>query len=185
MNKKNVFALVLSLAAIFAIILTSETAQAALLPGSPQDPLVTRAYVDSRIEELTNRIAMLEQMIQGTAPPAVEGQQVDMAQIMAMVDARLANIVLSGGVVPFTIHQVEAGQRIFFEAGAEFIVRVGTVLALAGPNGHIDVTAGRDVAHGEFIRLNHLMLIPQTDGRGVQFNTPGWIMIKGGFWFGD
>lgn len=183
MNKKNIVTLALSLVAILAILLTGESLQAALQPGGIEDPLVTRSYVDSRIEELTNRIAVLEQMLQGAAPPVAGGQQVNMAEIMAQVDARLAGFAATGGVVPFTIHQVEAGQRIFFEAGAEYIVRVGTAVALAGPNGHIDVTAARDIQHGEIIGLNHLILIPQTDGRGVQFNTIGWIMIKGGFWF--
>lgn len=186
MNKKNAFTLALSLIAIIAIIFSGESAQAALQPGGAQDPLVTRSYVDSRIAELTSRIVALEQMIQGMAPPAAEGPQINIAEITALVDARLANIAIEYGVVvPFTIHQVQAGQRIFFEAGAEYIVRVGTVMALAGPNGHIDVTAGRDIAHGELIGLNHLILIPQTDGRGVHFHTSGWIMIKGGFWFAE
>ena len=171
MNKKSVFALCLSLFAIAMLVKAGMPMQAGAQPGDANDPLVTRRYVDNRINELSAQIARLEAMISGGqiapgAPP----------------DGQLPPAMGAGAeVMLFRIYYVPQGQRIYFEGGAEFLLRTGDVSAVTGANGFIDITAGRDVTNGETIYHNHLLLVPVTDGRGVQFHTSGWIMIKGGY----
>ena len=87
----------------------------------------------------------------------------------------------SGDVVPFRIERIAVGSTLIAHEGAEFIVRSGMATAVTGPNGMVDITAGRDVMNGEQISHNHLLLVPRTDGRGFLANTDVYVMIKGGF----
>ena len=116
------------------------------------------------------------------APPALSTEQLAL-EVLALIEARHGG-ALAGGeprVVPFQIYSVPAGRRLIFEAGAEFVLRTGNVTAVTGENGFVDITGGRDVTGGETISHNHLHLVPASDGRGLQFVTNGWIMIKGGY----
>ena len=186
MNKKSTVTLCLSLIAITLLVYTNIPNLAGAQPGDAHDPLVTRRYVDNRINELTAQIARLEAMITGGqaiphVPPAHAPQAPAAHAPPAgpVQEAPATGVV--GVVVPFQIYNVPAGRTIYFEAGAEFILRSGNVSAVTGYNGFIDITAGRDVLNGETIYHNHLLLVPVTDGRGLYFHTSGWIMIKGGY----
>jgi hypothetical protein len=165
-------------------------------PGDQTDPLVTRSYVNLRIAELGAEISMLQHQLAtmpvggGTAPGTVNQDQL-FAEIMLyfenmygeMLRRAAANVQGPGGATAlWTVLQAQPGQRIVFDAGADFIVRTGaaTVVAPVVDVGIPDVTAGRDVTNGQAVGLNHLMLVPQTDGRGVLFSQPSWIMIRGG-----
>jgi hypothetical protein len=175
-------------------------------PGTVLDPLVTRNYVDSRIAELQNEIAVLRNIVAGVSPTDIlnlptqqAGQavitQADrdalMAEMIAHFEATYASIILQQAlhgpgfvtqVVPFQVIHAQAGQIITFEAGTEFILRGGTAVALTGPlNGIPNVTAGTDVMNGEAIGLNHLMMIPFTDGRGMVLQSEAWVMVRGGY----
>ena len=133
-------------------------------PGSSNDPLVTQSYVDRRIAELQAQINALQAQIGAGAPGG--------------------NVVIPpapGQVVPFTPLLVPRGSTLVAEAGVEIILRSGTAYVVAGPNGLVDVTAGRDIANGQRVSPNHLLLVPATDGRGLRFTTDAWLMIKGGF----
>ena len=204
MNKKSIVALCLSLFAVSMLVYANIPILAGAQPGDVQDPLVTRRYVDARINELTAQISRLEALISGGqtvpqtpgqapplghSPPPGVGENIDgdalLSEILIMLEDRHGDLFGRAEVVPFQIYNVPAGQRIYFEAGAEFILRTGDVTAITGENGFIDVTAGRDVTNGETISRNHLLLVPVTDGRGVHFNTGGWILIKGGYQVAD
>ena len=88
---------------------------------------------------------------------------------------------LGGTVVPFEALMVPEGRTLIGHAGAEFILRGGSATAVSGPDGMVDVTAGRDVVSGETMPTNHLLLVPRSDGRGFIAHTDVWVMIKGGF----
>lgn len=80
-----------------------------------------------------------------------------------------------------TVH-VLAGQRIIGGAGAEIILRSGEATAIDnGANGVSDITSGTDLMSGMQVGLNHLLLIPRDDGRGIAASTEGWIMVRGDF----
>ena len=201
MNKKLILGL--SILAISMLVFTNIPRLAGAQPGDAADPLVTRRYVDARINELTAQISRLEAMISAGAalpqapgqvppagqapPPAAANIDADalLSEVLTMLEERHSDLFGRAEALAFQIYNVPAGQRIYFKQGAEFILRTGNVVAVTGAHGFIDVTEGRDVTNGETINHNHLLLVPVTDGRGLQFITGGWILIKGGYEVAD
>ena len=172
-------------------------------PGSPQDPLVTRRYVDERVAALEARIAVLEAAIMGHVPIdpgqatgggfTQEDRDAMFLDFLQYFDLMYGNLLrqLFGDEVPFpglptattdelVVLNVPAGRVITFEGGAEFILRAGSAVVIAGENGIVNVTEGIDVANGELVAHNNLMLVPATDGRGVVFTTGSWVIVRGG-----
>jgi hypothetical protein len=70
---------------------------------------------------------------------------------------------------------------MILENGTEAVLRSGTATVIAGPNGLLDMTAGRDIANGESVNRNHLLIAPRSDGRGMRFTSSAWVMVRGGF----
>ena len=109
-------------------------------PGSEQDPLVSKSYVD----------------------------------------AQIAAVKSSNG--SFAVVQMKAGQKIVGQEGTEIIVRSGEATAIDnGENGISDLTDGKDLRTGQTAPLNHLLLVPREDGRGILAGTDGYLMIRGGY----
>jgi len=76
--------------------------------------------------------------------------------------------------------QLGPGQRLEGSAGTEIIVRSGTARAVASASGGVcDVTGGKDLAQGERVPLNHLLIVPRTDGRGISADTALFVMVRG------
>jgi len=148
-------AIITAMAALLILSHLHTTAYAQ--PGTEVDPLVTQRYVDERIAVLQAQITALQNQI-GSVQPSEPSQG-----------------------EPFMPLFVPQGSILIAEAGAEIILRSGTANVIAGPNGLVDVTAGQDIANGQPISRNHLLLVPATDGRGLIFNADSWLMIKGGF----
>jgi hypothetical protein len=178
-------------------------------PGESDDPIVTRRVLEARFTQLSEEIAILRSIVASVAPnalpntstattniPATERDAI-FADVMeyfekmygAKLDAALQIIPGPGDepkecepqLVPFEVLNPQAGQVIIFEAGAEFILRGGKAVAITGINGIPDVTAGADILNGENIGLNHLMMIPVSDGRGIHFHAESWLMVRGGY----
>jgi len=174
-------------------------------PGDANDPLVTRRYVDERFAALSSEIATLRAIVSGLAPGSVnipsggittaERDQL-FAEIMLYFETVYGEMLRQAAagaaippqtgaqtaeVVPFTPLFIPAGRILVAEAGVEIILRSGQATVIAGPNGLVDITAGLDIANGEQVSQNHLLLVPASDGRGMLFNTDAWIMIKGGY----
>jgi len=79
------------------------------------------------------------------------------------------------------IVNLEPGQRLIAQAGAEIILRAGKACVIASPAGGLaDVTAGRDVGQGTLV-ANHLLVVPRSDGRGVEALTRTVLMARGAF----
>ncbi|MBQ3065568.1 MAG: hypothetical protein IJC98_04975 [Clostridia bacterium] len=79
----------------------------------------------------------------------------------------------------FEVVRLEIGQAII--GNCEMILRSGTAIAFCpGINGISDLTAGADLADETNIPLNHLLLVPRDDGRGI-FVTSGeaYVMVRG------
>ncbi len=126
---------------VFAV--TVAAAAAADTPGSEDDPVVTKSYVDSQIAHLKN-----------------------------------------GGVSSdsYKAVQLAAGQKLIGNEGTEVILRSGEAAAIDnGANGVSDVTGAKDLMTGQSVAQNHLLLIPRTDGRGIQAITEVWVMVRGSY----
>lgn len=147
------------LVGIIIIMAGSTTASGASYSdaGSSTDPLVTLSYVEERIESLNSSL-----------------------------DARLkaleSNSGSGGEAVSYKVVKVNEGQIISLEANAQFVLRTGMATAIAGQGGGLsDLTTGINLSTGDSVALNHLLLIPQSDGRGVEMNSNGYVMISGGY----
>ncbi len=84
--------------------------------------------------------------------------------------------------VSYTPVQLNAGQILIGGEGTEIILRSGIATAIDnGANGVSDITAGADLMTGADIGLNHLLLIPRDDGRGITAVTEIWVMVRGNY----
>jgi hypothetical protein len=210
-NMKNIKLIILScfilvIAGFAYFYIPTQAAQ----PGTNADPLVTQRFVEEQISKLSEEIAILRGILATVAPNALpstgtssSGTNISasdrdglFAEVMEYFEKmygerldRALEMVPPPGHEPrepqtvvFTVLNPQAGQVMTFNAGTEFILRGGRASAVTGPlNGIPDVTAGQDVMNGENIGLNHLMMIPVTDGRGVHFQAESWIMVRGGY----
>jgi len=140
-------------------------------PGSIDDPVVTKSYVDQQVSQL------LEIFNQQPSKPddsnnntGSNGSDTDTTQPVA--------------VAPIIVEELTAGDILVGKAGAEIIVRNGNVVVYGpGDNGVPDVTGGADIAVGAKVPLNHQLIIPRDDGRGVQVKADSkgttYIMVRG------
>jgi len=190
---------IITAAALIPQLRTNVTAQ----PGDANDPLVTRRYVDERINalwaenvSLRNELNQLRALVEAGGTPGVPHQpginldlvtDTIMREVMLYFEAMYGDMlrVASEGtrLVPFTPMYVEAGRTMVIEGGTEMILRSGQAVVVSGPNGLVDLTAGRDIVNGQPVQQNHMMLAPISDGRGFHFVTNAWIMIRGDFHF--
>lgn len=124
-------------------------------PGSADDPIVTKGYVDSAVARL------VQQELQRLGPSS---------------GGASASSKLEVVTVPF-------GKKIIVEDGGELIVRSGKAIAYSNDaNGLSDMTDGVDIAPGKPVGNNHLILFPR-GGRGVEADpqqTRGLIVIVRG-----
>jgi hypothetical protein len=178
-------------------------------PGSSEDPVALKSYVDAKIREVEAKIGGASNA-RGTGAAANSGAGSADASLVAKLDElskkvdslsaentelkmRIsgANTVGGDGNAPvlagsgserFEVYEIKEGQRVLLGAGAEVIVRTGRVSAIKGEFGGLaNLTAGKDCDAGESVAANNLLLSSREDGRGLRFNTDSYVLIKGGF----
>lgn len=165
MKKINIIAA----STILITTLFAGTTQAGYIePGSELDPVVTQSYVDKKFDEIKKdsisnkgKIEQLEKDIEGISKDSGNNNQIT------------ADV--------FKVVELKKGQTLTAGESTEIIIRSGNVTAIASKNGGIsDITQGKDLQTGDKIDLNHLLIIPRSDGRGIEVNLDGtFIMIKG------
>ncbi len=152
--KQVVMGAVIGLAIGAALTIPFSEAEGA---GTSSDPLVTVSYMQDQMAQM--KADILEQV--GTAK---DSEQTTSSQ----------------GTSLFEILNVEKDSKIYFGDSAEFILRVGSATVL-DPNtvGIPDLTDGDKVMASEAVPIDHHMLVPSNDGRGIVVTADSWIMIKG------
>jgi len=141
-------------------------ADSATQPGSVDDPVVTKSYVDEQIRKLLNG---------GTTAPTPTPTPVPSA----------TPTVTEAAGVTTAIIKLEPNQTLYVDAGADSVVRTGKVIAFSSDtNGITDATSGKDILPGSSVENNHLLIFPR-DGRGLKpdpkFKDEIYIMIRGGY----
>lgn len=77
--------------------------------------------------------------------------------------------------------ELKEGQVLQCHAGTEFIPRRGqAVIVDTTGNGIPDVTEGRDIYVNELVSLNHLLIVPRDDGRGVKAQSASVVLLYRG-----
>jgi hypothetical protein len=81
-------------------------------------------------------------------------------------------------------NRIHIGNNLIGDAGTEIILRYSsssTNAITSDLGGLSDITAGVDLANGEAIPKNHLLIIPRSDGRGVIVNEYAIFMVRGSY----
>lgn len=140
MKKKSV---VLALAFCLLLALAAMAAE----PGSADDPLVSKSYLDTVVV------------------PYLEG------------------LISSGGTAAvFGVVEVPAGKNLIGGAGCEMILRMGSAVIVATAKGGVcDSTSGIDLPNAAEAPLNHLLIVPLNDGRGLLAAEKCLVMVKGAY----
>jgi hypothetical protein len=112
-------------------------------PGSTDDPLVTKSYVDEQIKNA------LSGGVVGSSSPSS-----------------------STAGTPYTIIRLPAGHTLIGNANTKIIVRTGKAIVYSNvaENGITDATDGVDLKNGVPAPNNHLLIIPR-EGRGVRVDA--------------
>lgn len=156
-------------------------------PGTVEDPLVTKSYVDQVNSNLLTQVQQMLDSNEQEAQPTQETQTTDMTAIYKYIDNHLAAVAAGEDIQvssdSFKVVEVEAGQNLIGEDGTEMILRFGSVTAIANAagDGLTDVTIGKDIKGGETVEVNHLLIIPRSDGRGLAVSQKSYVMVKGNY----
>lgn len=182
--KKRILVVLLSAVLLICGSLVFETIQAATADaGTISDPLVTKGYVDALKAEIIEEVEAL--IGSGSSGSGSTGEPTNMSEVYDYIDDKLAAIAENGVTTSegYQVIEVKKGQKVICEDSTEFIVRSGEMAAIGNTygDGLTDITAGMDIKDGAVIQLNHLLIVPRSDGRGILVNQYGFIMIKGDF----
>lgn len=129
----RLFVLPASISLLFLFLFLSikgKSSVSALEPGSANDPVVTKSYVND--------------------------------------------------LFGWKVHTLYPGEFTTFEVGTEAVLRSGKGIIVAGSGGGLaDLTSGHDLKGGSLVPLNHLLLAPSSDGRGIRAETTVVFLAKG------
>lgn len=86
------------------------------------------------------------------------------------------------GAQTLEVVELKAGDKIIAAQGAEMIPRSGRVETIAQELGGLsDITAGVDLKQGERAPLNHMLIAPRSDGRGLKASTNAIVLMRGSY----
>lgn len=178
---------------------------ASAVPGSNNDPVVSKSYVDARISEIKTLINNTGTNIStgnttssnvntGTTVIDNTSKQKIVEEVVAVIEAlysdKFKETEESTEKVPVEIPedpaflpvQLLSGQCLIGGEGAEIIFRSGNANVYSENDmGVIDVSSGKELFNGEGISTNHLLIVARKDGRGVRATKDSWFMVKGGY----
>lgn len=136
---------------VTAIVGTVYAAEA----GSSSDPLVSKSYVDDKIEQVLEKINSSSSSNNSSA---------------------------SASASTFTPVNVATGKTIIGGEGTEIILRSGNAQVVLNGNDTItDATTGQALSEGKALSTNHLTIIPRGDGRGYKVTHNAWFLVKGSY----
>lgn len=138
------------------VVHSTAKADSTSTPGSADDPVVTKSYVDRKVAEVAQNA--------GGGGTVTGG---------------------NGAMAPLEVVTIPTGKSIIVKAGGELIVRTGKAIAVSpDTNGLSDMTDGLDIAPGKPVGNNHLILFPR-DGRGVKQDPKTKaeliVLVRGGY----
>jgi hypothetical protein len=166
MNRKNKKRLVIPVIAIIVLAaMTLGVLATSTDPGSENDPVVTLSYVESRLAEIVSDFQeKLDSVDLNTGNPSSPSE---------------TQASESG----FEAIMIPSGSLVYFAGNTQVILRSGAMTAIANSsgNGLADLTVGNDLKTGDAVKMNHLLLVPRNDGRGVSVSIDSWMMIKGNY----
>jgi septal ring factor EnvC (AmiA/AmiB activator) len=149
-------------------------------PGTDENPLVSQDYVDAKVNETNSKINETDSKI-NESNSKIDESNSKINELTASIDTLKQQLQqLQDHGTKFEIVNIKAGQKVIAGASAEIVLRSGKATAIAGTAGGVsDLISGKDLKTGNSITINHLLLVPVDDGRGLKATTEIWILIKG------
>ncbi len=154
-----------TLLSLGALIIVLGTRVSFSEPGSDRDPLISKSYVDNKIEEV--KIFINDKIKENLQ---VVEEEVDEVKKETLDDLQVVELVRN--------------QSLILDQGSEAILRSGSAKAISKitngiDNGLADITAGKDLKMNEEIKANHLLLTPRGDGRGLKVISDSIFLVRG------
>ena len=178
-------------------------------PGSNDDPIALKSYVDSKLSALENKLTGAGGGTAAASNTSVAAIETKLSELTMKVEAlseenatlkkalqqeggvsgesgtdRLAGTSVTDGsaYLKFQVFEVKSGERVLMGASTEIVIRTGKAQAIRGEfGGVIDLISGEELGAGAETELNHLLLSARSDGRGIRFTENSFVMIKGDF----
>ncbi|MGG1939122.1 hypothetical protein ABFY57_05170 [Paenibacillus polymyxa] len=154
-------------------------------PGTADDPVVTKSYVDQKIAQAIKG--------GGTASSTSSKTTNSTAPATNTTASNTTSSGTSNAAKSSTVEQTEAlkvvdvkpGQKLIAKAGTEFILRNGNAVVYSmDASGAIDITSGTEIVHNQAVEKNHLLSFPR-EGRGIQVKEGQKfglvVMVRGGY----
>jgi len=155
--------------------------------GSADDPLVTLGYITkvftpqlsqtidktiaNNLKEVNDKINALNNKVASISPsdPAGPSNQAPAAQNAS-----------------YAVLEMSKGQKLRVKEGTlEIILRPGGTAAVFSDyqdQGLADLTAGDELLNGKGVPVNHNILIPRADGRGITVTSAiAYVMVRGDY----
>jgi len=138
-------------------------------PGTSTDPVVTKSFVEKRLSEIS---AVIDKKLE------LLSDRVD--DVEAVTETGSGSGPAAPGAPPaFAVVELADGDLVTFGENTQVILRGGAATAIAAENDLPDVTGGTGLGLGTKVPLNHLIIIPKNDGRGMKIVDRAWLMIAG------
>jgi hypothetical protein len=137
-------------------------------PATNEDPIVTQSYVDWKVSEIKGELD-------------INSLKLKIADLKKEIE-ELKNKQSTSSSSQYEILELRVGKKITFDASTEFILRAGKAKSISSDaGGLVDLTSEKEgnIKSGDYIPLNHLILVPRDDGRGIIVTSNAWIMVKG------
>ena len=137
--------------ATLGVLAIAFTTAIAAQSGSQSDPYASKAYVDDAVNSLKALIT--------TGDSTAE--------------------ISSDSYKPV---YVSLGQTIYGAEGTELILRAGKgKIVIDGVDGIVDASTGSNLKQGSVVTMNHILIVPRADGRGVNVTEAAWFLVKGDY----
>lgn len=133
------------------IILTTGATVFANQAGGQQDPLVTKSYVDEKINKALEKI--------NAGSGEININAISYTPVYATVGQTLYG---------------KEGTEIILRSG-----KGSAVVPTA--EGISNITTGQDLKNNATIGKNHLLITPRDDGRGIKITENAWFLVKGDY----
>lgn len=158
--KQSKYIVAVLICAVLAIGVNADTSY-----STENDPLVTLSYVEKIKEQILN-------------------------ELLAEINSGTLNINMSDDAelnLSYEVVELHQGQSVMAVDSCEMIFRSGkaTVVIESEANrmnsiGLSDLTEGAELLNGYEVPVNHYIIIPRADGRGIKITSPSaYLMVRG------
>ncbi|MDN4079183.1 hypothetical protein QYF52_14630 [Paenibacillus polymyxa] len=154
-------------------------------PGTADDPVVTKSYVDQKIAQAIKGGGTASSTSSKTTSPTASTANSTTSNTTSSVTSNAAKSSTVEQTEALKVVDVKPGQKLIANAGAEFILRNGNAVVYSmDASGAIDITSGTEIVHNQAVEKNHLLSFPR-EGRGIQVKEGQKfglvVMVRGGY----